>query len=79
MIESGHITEVVEREVSPFAAVIESYKKHARKTAARTRPQQTIRQFRKREVKLITLNPRVAAVIYYVGTVQQLERIDAQA
>jgi len=76
MIESGLITEVVEREVSPFAAVIESYRKHARRTSTRTAPVVSARQFRGK-IRPVALQPRVKATIYYLGCVNQLESYGA--
>ena len=79
MIESGHIIveETNDRTVGPFTAVIAEYRKHAARTARPGRkPSPTVRQRNRTKVVLVKHQPAVAALIYYVGTADQLENLN---
>jgi hypothetical protein len=67
MIAQGTITETVELSGSPFAAVIAEYRAHARKVI-------------RRRLTIVgkgttTTRDEMSAILYYIGTADQLERV----
>lgn len=75
MIAQGPILETKELERSPFADVIADYRKHARRVVEhKPRPKIESRRFRRKDIP-VTKQKCVNAVIYYLGTAQQLERL----